>query len=180
MRQARSPKLNRSHQVASEAPSASSHGMDGRRATLVVVEPVLAEHPHRQAADVSSTPFWEPIPRSPGRIPTPSEVLNVQRSERPQNLPSEIETAILATLTRPLTDGEGHQSGNSARERELREIFADLDVWQSYQLARRLDAMRADDALAQAFMRLIPERRHKLRAFLADAKRRQAVMRARA
>jgi len=85
-----------------------------------------------------------------------------------------IEAAILQALPRPLAPGEGHQIGNANRERELLELFANLDVMQSHHLGRRLDLDRPSDALAQAFRRMTIDRRGRLRAFIADARRRQA------
>ena len=116
-------------------------------------------------------PVWEPVPRLPGAIPTTSEVLHGSRS--PEDLEPAIEAAIVQTLTRPLAPGEGHQMGNANRERELLELLANLDVIESHHLGRRLDLDRPSDPLAQAFRRLTVDRRGRLRAFIADARRRQ-------
>ena len=82
---------------------------------------------------------------------------------------------MITILTRPLRPGEGHQIGNANREAELRDLFATLDPLQAREVLRRLDVNRSDDALVRAFTRMVVERRSRLRAFLADARRRQAL-----
>lgn len=105
--------------------------------------------------------------------PTTSAVMHQTRG--PQDLPAELEAAILSTLTRAIDPGEGHREGNDRRERELAAMFARLEIVQAFDLGRRFDAARADDRLAQAFTRLVVDRRQRLRTFLADARRRQAL-----
>lgn len=120
-----------------------------------------------------AAPVWEPVPLQPAEIPTTSEVLHETRP--PEALEPAMEAAILHALTRPLAPREGHQIGNANRERELTELFANLDVMQAHHLGRRLDLDRPSDTLAQAFRRMIVERRGRLRAFIADTRRRQVV-----
>ncbi len=109
----------------------------------------------------------------PSPVPVRQEVAIVAHQEIPIALA--IEASIIATLTRPLRPGENHQSGNANREAELQGVFATLDALQSAELLRRLDLDRPDDALARAFGRIVIERRTRLRAFLADTRRRQAL-----
>ncbi len=149
---------------ATAAPTTRGQNQDARR--LVLVSPATTGPRTAVAA-----PVWEPVPSEPSAIPTTSEVLHETRP--PEDLEPAMEDAILGALTRPLAPGEGHQMGNANRERELRELFASLDALQSHHLGRRLDLDRPSDALAQAFRRLIVERRARLRAFIADARRRQ-------
>ncbi|MBL0215746.1 MAG: hypothetical protein IPQ07_17935 [Myxococcales bacterium] len=104
---------------------------------------------------------------------TTSAVLRQTRA--PQDLPLTTEAAILTALTRPIDPGEGHREGNARRERELAALFSQLELVQAFDLGRRFDLARADDRLAQAFARLVVDRRQRLRAFLADARRRQAL-----
>ena len=118
-----------------------------------------------------AAPIWESVPPLSDAIPTTSEVLHGTRP--PEDLEPAMESAILQALTRPLAPGKGHQIGNANRERELLELFANLDAMQSHHLGRRLDLDRPGDTLAQAFRRMIVERRGRLRAFIADARRRQ-------
>lgn len=54
-------------------------------------------------------------------------------------------------------------------------MFAKLDAAQSVVLGRRIDMERADEALAEAFKRPVVERRVRLRAYIADARRRCAM-----
>jgi len=56
----------------------------------------------------------------------------------------------------------------------LREAFAALEPVDAFQMRRRLELDRATDVLAVTFRRLVPERRRRLVAFLADPKRRAA------
>lgn len=128
------------------------------------------------AAAAVSTSICEPIPfRTDARVPSSSEVLGLARARLPQGPDAELEAAIIETLRRPISPGQGPQVGNAMRERELCELFAKLDVVQAHHLGRRLDQDRADDVLAQAFRRLVIERRQRLRTFLADARRRQVT-----
>ncbi len=107
-------------------------------------------------------PIWEPTTvAAPSRV----EIL----------IPADIEASIIATLTRALRADETHQIGNANREAELRNIFETLDPLQAREVLRRLDVNRSDDPLARGFGRLVVERRSRLRAFLADARRRQAL-----
>lgn len=151
---------------ATAAPTPRGQNQDARR--LVLVSPATTGP---RTSTAVAAPVWEPVPAMPSAIPTTSEVLHETRP--PEDLEPAMEAAILGALTRPLAPGEGHQLGNANRERELRELFASLDALQSHHLGRRLDLDRPSDALAQAFRRLIVDRRARLRAFIADARRRQ-------
>lgn len=130
-----------------------------------------------RARSLGHTPIWEPVaskpsPRAPA-LPTTSEVL--ARTVAPDRLPPELEHAMLAVLTRPLAAGESHQTGNDHRERELCALIATLDLAQAHHLGRRLDLERATDALAQAFRRMVIDRRQRVRTFVAGARRRQML-----
>ncbi|MBA3394317.1 MAG: hypothetical protein H0T89_16850 [Deltaproteobacteria bacterium] len=153
-------------------------GMARRRSQLVTAE--LTEddafEESRPEVDAVSAAICEPVPiRRDARLPSSSEALELARARLPQGPDPELEAAIIETLRRPISPGQGHQLGNAARERELCELFAKLDVVQAHHLGRRLDQDRSDDVLAQAFRRLVIERRQRLRAFLADARRRQVM-----
>jgi hypothetical protein len=108
-------------------------------------------------------PIWEPT-----EMPLASSAPAVE-------LPVTVVTAIMETILRPLRPDESHLSGNANREQELRALFASLDVPHARALQKRLDIDRADDPLARAFSRLVADRRARLRAFLADARRREAL-----
>lgn len=137
-----------------EETAAPANDMAARRTDLTNRAASLASTPHH--------PIWEPTTVSaPGRL----EIL----------IPALIEASIIATLTRALRPDETHQTGNANREAELRDLFDTLDPLQAREVLRRLDVNRSDDPLARAFGRLVIERRSRLRAFLADARRRQVL-----
>jgi len=85
------------------------------------------------------------------------------------------DAALLPVLTSPLHPGETAFGGYQRKEHALRAAFAALSVLAARALHARLSACRADDALALAFSRLTIERRTRLLAFLADARRREAL-----
>ncbi len=134
-----------------------------RRISLV---PNVDEPPQRGG---TASPIWEPVTPEPRAVPTTSEVLAASRP--PQQLTADLEEKIMATLSRPLLPGEGHQLGNDNRERELRGLLVTLTPIQAFHLRRRLELDRNNDQLAVAFRRLVVERRVRLRAFLADPRR---------
>jgi len=120
---------------------------------------------------VAATPnsIWEPAVAQTVGKPTTSDVL--ASAHRPQ-VPCEIETATLDLLTRPLMPGETHRSDFERRERELRLLFERLTPIAAFALQRRLESGRSDDKLVVAFERLVVERRGRLLATLAKARRR--------
>ncbi|HEY4182339.1 MAG TPA: hypothetical protein VGM90_36150 [Kofleriaceae bacterium] len=80
----------------------------------------------------------------------------------------------LAILKRPAPTG-GSALEFQAKERELMSLFARLTANESRMLHRRLTVPQRDDALAGAFERLVADRRGRLLAFVADARRREAL-----
>ncbi len=118
------------------------------------------------------TSVWEPVPAVPATVSTNAIVA---QNRPPASLEPALEAAILTSLTRPIASGETSAAGNARREAELRALFAKLHAAQSVGLGRRIDIERADDTLAQAFKRLVVERRVRLRAYIADARRRSAM-----
>jgi len=120
------------------------------------------------------TAVWEPEPAiDPSALPTSSDV--IARTRPPETLEPAMEAEILRTLTRPVAAGETDRVGNARREHDLGTLFSQLDVLQSHHLGRRLDLGRPTDAIAVAFGRLVVERRQRLRAWLADARRRAST-----
>ena len=97
--------------------------------------------------------------------------------EPPRSLPtaSRHDDAILAILTSPLRRGETVMIGFARKELALREAFATLSVQDARELHDRLSACRPGDMLAARFAGLVVERRVRLLAFLADARRREAL-----
>ena len=88
---------------------------------------------------------------------------------------SKVDAALLAVLEAALAPGETVHAGFQRKEAELRAAFASLSVLESRALHARLAHPRSGDALAAAFARLTIERRMRLLAFIADARRREAV-----
>lgn len=88
------------------------------------------------------------------------------------------ERAALAVLERPL-DGESSAVAHERKEAELKSLFATLTIAESRALHRRLASMPEGDELAASVARLIPARRARLLAFVADARRREAIARSR-
>jgi len=145
------------------APSADA--MKARRSHLEPAAELPVDLPPR------SLSIWEPAAPSRSTTPTTSEILHVQF---PGSLEPELEAMVTRILTRPLAPNESHHTGNANRERELCAVFATLSIEQSSQLGRRLELARPDDPIVAAFSRLVVERRHRLRTFLGDARRRAA------
>jgi len=71
--------------------------------------------------------------------------------------------------------GETVMVAHARKEGDLRDLFATLTVLEARALHRRLERGGADDPLAALFLRLAPDRRRRLLAFLADARRREAT-----
>jgi len=61
------------------------------------------------------------------------------------------------------------------RERELIAVLGALTVTEARAVHARLARPRASDAVATAFTRLVADRRGRIVAFLADARRREAL-----
>ena len=86
-----------------------------------------------------------------------------------------LEGEILDTLAKPPIPGERLDVAFRRKERELEAIFERLTLEDTRQLHRRLTLMLPTDPLAIHFGRLVPERRSRLLAFLADARRREVL-----
>lgn len=84
---------------------------------------------------------------------------------------------MIDILTRPLELHETHRDGNARREQQLRDVFARMTSAESLALHRRLGNPAASDELANAFTRLVADRRIRLLAYLYDPKRRAALRR---
>lgn len=86
-----------------------------------------------------------------------------------------LETEILATLVAPPCPGERLEVAFRRKEHELKGLFARLSVADARELHRRFTLMLPSDPVASRFRQLIAERRARLRAYLADARRREAM-----
>ena len=115
--------------------------------------------------------IWEPVMVVGEKLPTTSEVL---QTREPLRLTRELEASLLSLLTRPIDLSAGHTAGYAVREKEIGQAFAALDVQTAHVLARRLELARYDDAIATAFNRMVSSRRIRLKAFLANARKRAA------
>jgi hypothetical protein len=78
-------------------------------------------------------------------------------------------------LESPQEYGETIEVAFRRKEQALVSLFAALGPRDALALHARLSSPREGDALAARFARLVRERRDRLLAFLADARRREAV-----
>jgi hypothetical protein len=85
-----------------------------------------------------------------------------------------LEAEILAVLDGPLLGGS-KDLAYRIREHEIAQVFARLTVLDARELHRRLSIPAADDRIAARFGRMILDRRQRLLAVLADARRREAL-----
>src|SRR4051812_20119474 len=88
--------------------------------------------------------------------------------------PPWFEAAMLEILLRPVAVGMAH-AAHAEKEQQLEDLFERFTLIESWTLHKRLKYPAAEDQLAVAFARLIPERRQRLLDFLGDAKRRAAI-----
>ena len=84
-------------------------------------------------------------------------------------------TRIRDIVLRPPASGETVMVAHARKEGDLRDVFAGLTVLEARALHRRLERAAAGDPIAALFLRLAPDRRRRLLAFLADARRREAT-----
>jgi hypothetical protein len=106
-------------------------------------------------------------------------ILNRTYAEaEPDYTPPPIDTSrdapLVAILDAPLLAGETISVGFTRKEAELRAALATLEPQVARAMFRRFCNPQAHDALAARFMRLTIDRRARLLAFLADARRRVA------
>lgn len=97
----------------------------------------------------------------------------VAAPDAPPARPS-FEDELLALLRRPVPTGHA-RDGYARKEREIGELFARLAVPDAMALHKRLTGYAPEDELVAAFARLVDDRRARLLAFLADARRRAAM-----
>jgi hypothetical protein len=86
-----------------------------------------------------------------------------------------LELEIRGVLDTPPRPGEQLEAAFRRKEHMLGELFARLSVMDARTLHHRLDVAHAGDELAASFGRLRADRRARLLAFLADARRREAM-----
>jgi len=78
-------------------------------------------------------------------------------------------------VLRPSRAGETVMVAHARKEGDLRDLFARLSIVEARALHRRLERASTGDSIAVLFQRLAPDRRRRLVAFLADARRRDAT-----
>ncbi|CAN5733154.1 hypothetical protein BH11MYX3_BH11MYX3_19070 [soil metagenome] len=86
------------------------------------------------------------------------------------------EPLLLEILHRPVAAGSARDA-HREKEHEIGKVFASLTALESWNLHKRLSNPRSEDVLAEAFQRLIADRRVRLLAFLGDPRRRAAMAR---
>ena len=84
------------------------------------------------------------------------------------------EQEAIAILERPITN-ESAAAGHARKEAELKVLLGGLGVAGSRALHARLTRPADGDELARLIGRMVPERRLRLIAFVADARRREAI-----
>ena len=112
-------------------------------------------------------------PRRPGP-PRPTPCAAAPVAAPPPPPPPSPDAAPLAVLDSPPDYGETIDQAFRRKEHALLSAFASLSPRDCAALHARLSAAREGDALAARFARLVRERRDRLLAFLADARRREA------
>jgi hypothetical protein len=90
-------------------------------------------------------------------------------------VPNTADGKLIAILDAPLATGETALAGFARKEHELGGLIATLSVLECRALHKRLSNPQHGDELANKFARLTLERRCRLLAFLADARRREAL-----
>src|SRR5262245_26083704 len=109
---------------------------------------------------------------------------SIQRNEEPVSpteqvvsLPVALEAEIIAALEEQPRPGEPSAAAFQRKEHALRCLFGALDVHDARVLHRRLTIPLRGDPIEQRFARLVADRKARLIAFLADARRRAATRR---
>ncbi len=91
----------------------------------------------------------------------------------PRRIPDPFDTLLIEALDAPL-QGETIAVAYQHKEARLREVFATVSAVDARSLHARLSTPQPDDTVAERFARLAADRRARLLAFLADARRRSA------
>jgi len=92
---------------------------------------------------------------------------------------SEHDAEIIRLLSTPALPGESAELFHRRKEQLLGALFATLSIAEADALHHRLASPRVGDSVAAQFGRLAFERRERLLAFLADARRRETIALAR-
>ena len=121
---------------------------------------------------MQDSPLFAPLRRRRG--PLAASAPHEDQPVPPQ--PTCPDAALLAILDAPLREHETAALGFARKESELGNAFAELTILAAYTLHKRLANPLPGDTLAERFTtRLTIDRRNRLLAFLADARRRAAL-----
>lgn len=93
--------------------------------------------------------------------------------------PVALETEIIAVFDARPPEDESASVTFRRKEHDLTAVFSRLSAIDSLMLHRRLDLSLPGDPIAERFRRFVVDRRVRLLAFLADARRRIAIQAAR-
>lgn len=151
-------------------------------AVRAAYQPTLAHDALVRATIVELTQLEEPA--SPVPVRGSSSTLHCVRvvpnaAPAPITVSPATEQAVIGILTS--ANGEHRISeAFDRKEAELRAVFCALRPLEAAALRKRLAEGRPDDKLADEFSRFATERRMRLLAVLADARRREALQSARA
>jgi hypothetical protein len=132
--------------------------------------PLRAARPLRAPASASWAAIGVYDPAADGATPG-----FVQRSSAHAALSAAMERELAALFAAGPRPGETIEGAYLRLEHQLGTVFARLSAAESRGLHQRLSAPRSDDWIAAQFARLSTEPRHRLLAFLADARRREAT-----
>jgi len=111
-----------------------------------------------------------PAPPAPEPVAEVVEVASV-----PVAASLTLDDQIFAILDEPAPPGVTVSVAYRAKEQTLTAYFMSLSVADARALHRRFTIPSPDDALAERFSRLVVERKARLVAVLADARRREAI-----
>jgi len=138
---------------------------------------LASTQPFRVAADnvCMSTTIYQ----RKDQLATPSSVWSPPAEVAVRTVPEppldHLRAPIRDIVLRAQAAGETVLVAHARKEGDLRDLFAKLTVLEARALHRRLERVCDDDPLAALFQRLAPDRRRRLLAFLADARRREAT-----
>lgn len=106
---------------------------------------------------------------------SPSQLALAAAAKVAAPMPVEIEQQLIAVLKATPMFGETIEAAFTRKENEARALMSQLTVMQARTLHGRLKNPSTGDELTEAFGRMVASRRDRLLAFLADARRREAL-----
>lgn len=131
----------------------------------------IVERYRRREAEKKTSSIYDPALAEPS--PSQLALAGAVRFDAP--LPDHVEQQLVDVLKATPGFGETIEAAFTRKENEARELMAQLSVMQARSLHARLQNPANGDVLAEAFGRMLATRRERLLAFLADARRREAL-----